>query len=347
MLNFGKRASILPPTLPKSGMNPVTNIIAYPVQVVIESFVRQSSLQVQKANTAQLIQQQKNWQQRVDAIPAQMGLQSANAPNVTPPRGVLERMAQAPKMKHPMRLRMGLATFEAAALPGADPASRTTSLPNGGGVGGVPGGDQGGFDPFEVAIPVEPDTPITETDTEEDAVTTQAAPVSPAPSVTTQIADAIIGGNGIAPTPDAGGSIVAPGPGGTQPTVPTAPSLVTGPATYTYSDIKGYVMFNVENKGMNQMPLSLLVSARIGEVELTRSNFKTRLMPMKARQFKSEFVLEGDHSALIKAIKGDLTGDTAFPETVNVTVDAVVQWHLFRNSVSQTLGVPLKTNASF
>jgi len=251
-------------------------------------------------------------------------------------------MANAPKMQYPMRMALQ-ATFESAARPpGYSQGSRspTQMTPDGSDGGGLDGsiGDL-------VTIPVQPDVEITETDVEEDASFTQFAPVSPGPSITTSIADQIISGGGLVATPDASTSIVAPGPGGTQPI--EAPVLTTGPTTYTYKDIQGCVIFNLENKSMNPMPLSALVSARVGDVELVRTNFKTRLMPLKAKQFRADFILEGDQSALVKALKGDLTGNTAFPEAVNVTLDAVVQWHLFRNSVSQTLAVPLETLATF
>jgi len=244
-------------------------------------------------------------------------------------------------------------TFYDATRPGGTTGSRspTGALTTYGGVnGGGSGGGIGGLvDPGDmVTIPVLPDVEIIETDTEEDVATTTTSPIAQAgPTLisTTSIAEAIFG-NGVAVTPDASSQIVRPGPGGTQPTLPSI-SIPTGPTTYTYKDIVGCVVFNVENKSMNPMPTSVLVSTRIGDVELTRANFQTRMPPLKAKQFRSDFILEGDQSALVKAIKGDLTGNTSFPEAVTVTLDAVIQWHLFRNSVSQTLAVPLETEATF
>ena len=318
-----KRASILPPTLPKSGLNPVTKIVAYPVKVVIDSFIREGGQAFQQVSTKDLLAQQRQLIQQMDAVPAQAALGRRQRP-----------------------VWMGLQTFEAAALPGYSQSSRSPTgalTPNGGGSGGGSGG--GVIPSLPVYTPVLPDTIITETDTEEDTSISRVAPPKPAPSITTSIADQIISGGGLYVTPDAGGSIIAPGPGGTQPI--EAPTITTGPTTYTYKDIQGYVLFNIENKSMNPMPLSALVSARIGDTELVRTNFQTRLMPLKTKQFKSDFILQGDQSALVKAIKGDLTGNTPFPEAVTITLDAVVQWHLFRNSVSATLAVPLGTEATF
>ena len=316
---LGNRASILPPTLPKSGLNPVTKIIAYPVKVVIDSFVRESSLMIAAISAKDLRAQEILRQQRATQAH---------------PLGVRSRIMSLQTMTAP----------PAGLHPGySDPnwSGELLAPAPSGGDGAAPGGlaDM-------VYLPVEPDTPITETDLEE-VVIEPISPVATPPKVTTQIADQIISGGGIAVTPDASASIVRPGPALTiTPGVPVAPTITTGPTTYTYKDLKGHVVFNIENKSMNQMPFSALVSVRIGEVELVRTNFKTRLMPLKTKQFKSEFILEGDQSALVKAIKGDLTA-SAFPEAVVITIDAVIQWHMFRNSVTQTLTVPLETGSTF
>lgn len=350
MLNLpGKRASILPPTLPKSRFNPVTKIIAYPVKVVIESFVRQSSLAIQPVSAADLIAMERRRQQQQEAIQVQLG--------------------------HPRR--MNLQGFAIPYDPILGGAGRGID-PRLGVNGGVPGVPIEGMVPGDmVTLPVEPphpsgfvepfpdlplvgpgglppDTLITETDTEEEIAISLTPPVAPAPKITTQIADQVI--SGVLPvTPDATQIVVPapispalPRPGPPAPVVPVtpAPIIPTGPPTYTFKDISGHVVFNIENKSMNTMPLTVLVSARIGDHELIRVTKRTRLMPLKTRQFRAAYILEGDQSELVRSIKGDLTGG-AFPEAVNVTVDAVIQWHLFRNSVSQTLAVPLETEATF